>query len=65
MSHATTRRPTPKKGAATRAGSTAKKAPSTQKRGATTRIKDLENRARALLTPAQMIDALTMQWGLT
>ena len=30
-----------------------------------TRMKDFERRARALLSPAQHIDALTMQWGLT
>lgn len=29
------------------------------------RMKDFESRARALLTPAQHIDALTMQWGIT
>jgi hypothetical protein len=29
------------------------------------RMKDFEGRARALLTPAQHIDALTMQWGMT
>src|SRR5438874_305365 len=29
------------------------------------RMKDFERRARALLTPAQHIDALTMQWGMT
>jgi hypothetical protein len=29
------------------------------------RMKDFEKRARALLNPAQCIDALTMQWGLT
>jgi hypothetical protein len=29
------------------------------------RMKDFEKRARALLSPAQNIDALTMQWGLT
>jgi hypothetical protein len=29
------------------------------------RMKDFESRARTLLTPAQYIDALTMQWGMT
>ena len=29
------------------------------------RMKDFESRARALLTPAQQVDALTMQWGMT
>lgn len=29
------------------------------------RMKDLENRARGVLTHAQVIDALTMQWGMT
>ena len=29
------------------------------------RVTEFEKRARALLTPAQHIDALTMQWGMT
>lgn len=29
------------------------------------RTKDVERRARAVLTQAQIVDALTMQWGLT
>ena len=29
------------------------------------RVKELEHRARALLDPAQLTDALTMQWGMT
>lgn len=29
------------------------------------RMKDFENRAHAVLTPEQGLEALTMQWGLT
>ena len=31
----------------------------------TARARDIEKRARDLLSPAQCIDALTMQWGMT